>query len=57
MTPIDLQIRCYNDSTEPPVPCREEFFLPRNLTFPIPLEPTALVLVDLWNMHHIQSWP
>ena len=28
----------------------------RELDFALPIGQTALVLIDLWNVHHIDSW-
>jgi nicotinamidase-related amidase len=44
------------DSTPVGVPCREENFKRRELEFPLPVEQTALVIIDPWNKHHIESW-
>lgn len=53
---VQLTVQYFCDSTPPGVPCREENFERRELTFPLPVDQTALVLVDLWNVHHIDSW-
>lgn len=53
---LKLPVRYFQDSTPPDIPCREENFVRRKLTFELPVGQTALVLVDLWNVHHIQSW-
>jgi nicotinamidase-related amidase len=56
MPTISLPVQYYQDSTPADVPCREENFVRRELTFPLPVEQTALLLIDLWNVHHIDSW-
>ena len=56
MPTIDLKVQYFQDATPTGVPCREENFVRRQLVLPLPIEQTALVLVDLWNMHHIESW-
>jgi len=56
MRMLNLRVRYFQDSTPPDVPCREENFVRRELLFPLPVEQTALLLIDLWNVHHIQSW-
>ena len=56
MAILDLQVRYFQDSTPPEVVCREENFIRRQVQMPLPVEQTALVLVDLWNTHFIESW-
>ena len=51
-----LPVQYFCDATPPGVACREEDFERRELSFRLPLPQTALVLVDLWNVHHIDSW-
>ena len=53
---LDLNVRYYQDSTPADVPCREEHFIRREIRMKLPVEQTALVLVDLWNTHFIDSW-
>lgn len=53
---LRLKVRYFQDSTPLDVPCREENFIRRELIFPLPVARTGLVLIDLWNVHHIQSW-
>ncbi len=53
---LDLKVRYYQDSTPADVPCREEHFIRREIRMALPVEQTALVLVDLWNTHFIDSW-
>ena len=56
MATLQLKVQYFQDSTPKEVPCREENFVVRELEFALPVEQTALVLVDLWNVHHIDSW-
>jgi nicotinamidase-related amidase len=56
VTTLHMTVRYFQDSTPLDVPCREENFLRREITMAMPLEQTALVLVDLWNVHFITSW-
>ncbi|MDE2728560.1 MAG: hypothetical protein OXI19_11100, partial [Gemmatimonadota bacterium] len=53
---LDLKVRYFQDSTPADVPCREEHFIRREFRMSLPVEQTALVLVDLWNTHFIDSW-
>ncbi len=56
MKTLDLRVRYFQDSTPADVPCRETEFVRREFEMPLPLDETALVLVDLWNVHFIESW-
>ena len=56
MPKLDLRVRYFQDSTPPDMPCREENFVRRHIQMSHPLEQTALVLVDVWNVHFIESW-
>ena len=56
MATLQLKVQYFQDSTPTSVPCREENFVVRELDFALPVEQTALVLIDLWNVHHIDSW-
>ena len=56
MATLQLNVQYFQDSTPAEVPCREENFVVRELDFALPVEQTALVLIDLWNVHHIDSW-
>ena len=56
MATLQLHVQYFQDSTPLDVPCREENFAIRALDFSLPVEQTALVLIDLWNVHHIASW-
>jgi len=56
MSTLNLSVTYYQASTPNDVPCREENFIRRTLLFPLPVEQTALILIDLWDIHHIESW-
>ena len=56
MQTLNLRVRYFQDSTPADVPCREENFICREFTMPLPVAQTAFVLVDMWNTHFIQSW-
>ena len=56
MKTLDLRVRYFQDSTPADVPCRETAFIRREFEMPLPVEETALILVDLWNVHFIESW-
>ena len=56
MTGLDLTVRYFQDSTPADVACREEHFRRREFSMPLPVAQTALVLVDIWNTHFIESW-
>lgn len=56
MRTLNLRVRYFQDSTPLDVPCREENFGRREITMPLPVDQTAFVLVDMWNVHHIESW-
>ncbi len=56
MKNLDLRVRYFQDSTPADVPCRETEFVRREFEMPLPIDETALVLVDLWNVHFIESW-
>ncbi len=56
MRTLDLRVRYFQDSTPIEVPCREENFIRREITMSLPTEQTAFVLVDVWNVHFIESW-
>lgn len=56
MADLRLRVRYYQDSTPPGIPCIEKNFIRREIVMPLLVEETALVLVDLWNVHHIKSW-
>jgi len=52
----ELRVRYFQDSTPEDVPCLESNFIRREFDMPLAQEQTALVLVDLWNIHFIESW-
>jgi nicotinamidase-related amidase len=56
MSNLNLNVRYYQDSTPADVPCREEHFIHREINMGLPVDQTALVLVDLWDVHFIESW-
>lgn len=56
MKSLNLRVRYFQDSTPADVPCRETAFIHRQIEMPLPIAETALVLVDLWNVHFIESW-
>jgi nicotinamidase-related amidase len=49
-------VQYFQDSTPAGQPCREENFIRREIDMALPAEQTALVLVDMWNIHFIESW-
>ncbi len=53
---LDIPCRYYRVYTDLEVPCDEEnfHFVEKNLS--IPISQAALVLVDVWNTHYIDSW-
>ena len=53
---LELTVRYFQDSTPAGVTCREEHFCRREVSMPLPVAQTALVLVDIWNTHFIESW-
>ena len=56
MATLRLRVRYFQDSTPQGVPCREENFIRREIDMDLPVDQTALVLVDVWNAHFIESW-
>ncbi len=56
MKELNLRVRYFQDSTPADVPCRETAFIRREFEMPLPIEETALVLVDVWNVHFIETW-
>ncbi len=56
VTRLDLTVRYFQDSTPAGVACREEHFCRREVSLPLPVAQTVLVLVDIWNTHFIESW-
>lgn len=53
---MNLRVRYFQDSTPADVPCRETAFIRREFDMVLPVEQTALILVDLWNVHFIETW-
>jgi nicotinamidase-related amidase len=53
---LDIPCRYYRVYTDPDVPCVEKNFHHVERTLPIPLSQSALVLVDIWSTHYIDSW-
>lgn len=56
MPDLNLRVRYFQDSTPEGIPCREENFQRREIMMSLPVKQAALVLVDLWNLHFIESW-
>lgn len=56
MSELTLRVRYFQDSTPADVSCREESFIRRETDMVLPISATALVLVDVWNVHFIESW-
>jgi nicotinamidase-related amidase len=56
MSDLILPARYFQDSTPEGTPCREENFIRREVEMKLPLAQTALILVDMWDRHHIASW-
>ena len=56
MNTLNLRVRYFQDSTPVDVPCRETAFIRREFEMPLPIAETALILVDLWNVHFIETW-
>ena len=56
MPTLNLHARYYQDSPPEGKPYREEHFVRRHVHMPLPVEQTALVLVDMWDNHFIESW-
>ncbi len=52
---LDLLCRYYRVFTDPDVPSEESNFGFVERTLPLPVEQTALVLVDVWSVHYIDS--
>ena len=53
---LHLPCRYYRVYTDSHVPCDEENFQFVERLLPIPVEQAALVLVDLWSTHYVDSW-
>ena len=52
---LHLPVRFYRLGTELDQPCVEGAFRYVDRTFALPLAQSALVLVDVWNMHYVAS--
>lgn len=53
---LNLPARFFRNDTPDGVPCREENFEYQSVEYPLPVQQTALVLIDVWNVHHIDSY-
>src|SRR5690348_1316044 len=53
---LQLPSRYYRVYTDPDVPCVEQNFSFVERVLSLPLAQTAVVLVDLWRTHYIDSW-
>lgn len=56
MTTLNIPARYYRVYTDSDVPCDEQNFQFVEKTLSIPAEQAALVLVDVWSTHYINSW-
>jgi nicotinamidase-related amidase len=56
MLTLTLPCRYYRVYTDPDVPCVERNFRHVERRLEIPVEQAALVLVDVWSTHYIESW-
>jgi nicotinamidase-related amidase len=56
MATLDLKVQYFQDSPPEGKPYREEHFVRRHVSMPLPVAQTALVLVDMWDNHFIESW-
>jgi len=55
MGAIRIPVRYYRLGVEEGAPCEEERFQYGTLNWTLPAEQTALVMVDCWDIHYIQS--
>ena len=53
---LQLPSRYYRVYTDPDVPCNEQNFAFVDRVLSLPLAQTAVVLVDLWRTHYVDSW-
>ena len=53
---VDVPCRYYRVYTDPGVPCEEHRFHFVERTLPVPADEAALVLVDVWSVHYIDTW-
>src|SRR5437870_4888301 len=56
MRTLEIPCRYYRVFTGADVPCVEESFHHVERALPVPLEQAALLLVDVWSTHYIDSW-
>lgn len=56
MRTLDLTVRYFQDAPAEGLSYREEHFVRRFVDMHLPVCETALVLVDMWNNHFIESW-
>jgi nicotinamidase-related amidase len=56
MSTLELTVQYYQDSPANGLSWREEHFVRRTVDMQLPVEQTALVLVDTWDNHFIESW-
>jgi nicotinamidase-related amidase len=56
MRTLAIPCRYYRVYTDPDVPCVEQNFTYVERRLAIPIEQSALVLVDVWSTHYIDSW-
>jgi nicotinamidase-related amidase len=56
MRTLALPCRYYRVYTDPDVACDEQNFQSVERRLEIPVEQSALVVVDVWSTHYIQSW-
>ncbi|MCZ6678527.1 MAG: isochorismatase family protein [Candidatus Poribacteria bacterium] len=52
---IEIPVRHYRLWTHPDIDCIEENFHYAERTFALPTDQTALVMVDVWDIHYIRS--
>jgi nicotinamidase-related amidase len=53
---LNIPCRYYRVYTDPGIPCVEQNFHHVERSLPVPMEQAALVLVDIWSTHYIDSW-
>jgi len=53
---LDLPVQYFQDSPAEGLSWREEHFVRRRVDMRLPIQQTALVLVDTWDNHFIESW-
>lgn len=53
---LTLKARYFQDSNPEGVPCQKENFIRREVEMQLPVAQSALVLVDMWDHHFIDSW-